>query len=130
MFARQIAIIFVLVVAVLTGGYFLRIPVLSMLYNTNLAEYKLPLMILLLGSGCLASLSYFGVILTIMRRQRWLLIGYGVTAGTSVFLAKILTRQYGLMGAAIEYLSMVTLCMLIFGVELIIFYRLGKRQEQ
>lgn len=129
MFVRQIAIIIGLVVCVLVGGYFLGIPVLSILYNTDLSEYRLPLMILLTGSGCLALLSYFSVIITIMRKQKWLMLGYGMISGLSLFMAKLLTKNYGLIGAAVEYLCVVTLCMVIFGVQLIIFYRKEKRRK-
>ena len=122
LFFRQIFVILLLVICVLLGGYFLGIPLLGILYNTDLTAYLNALMILLLGSGCLALLSYFGVVLTIMRKQKWLLVGYILIAVSAFLTAGILTRSYGVIGASIQYLISVCVCMLIFGGLFIVFY--------
>ena len=51
----------------------LGIPVLSVVYGVDLAGYKTELMVLLLGGGFLAYTSFYQMILTVIRRQNWLI---------------------------------------------------------
>lgn len=83
----------VLTVVALIGGYFLGIPVLSFIYGIKLSYFKIEFMILLIGGGFGASVWLFNNILTIMRKQKGLLLGY---LGTSIFtsiISPILTQK-------------------------------------
>ncbi len=127
LFIRQLGIIFGLIAIVLLGGGFLGISVLSVLYNTDLSAYKIPFMILLLGGGFLAASGYLSVVVTIMRKQNWLMIGYVSAAIIALATARPLVLSMGAMGAALLYANIVFGQMIIFGVIFAVFYR-GEKQ--
>lgn len=130
LFLRQIIIIISLVIIVLLGGFLLGIPILGWLYNTNLMTYKSAFMILLVGSGFLAMQGYFSAILTIMRKQNWLIIGYGVSATIALGASKTVILGYGINGAAVLYSSTICIQMLIFGILFIVFWGKSNRQNK
>ena len=80
--------------ALLLGGWFLGIPVLSAVYGVDLTDYRLTLMIFLLASGAVAMLNLFVALLTAMRKQKHLLLAYAAAslllllAGRPLFNAK------------------------------------------
>lgn len=112
---RQIVIIGMLVIVCLVGAYFLGIPVLSMLYQTDLTDYKGELMILLLASGFLAASGYQSVVLTIMRCQKALLLPHGIVAVSAMVIMPIVVSRYGTMGAAICYMALMALLCMLYG---------------
>ena len=73
---RQIALILLLSVAAIIGGYLLGIPVLSLIYGVDLTDYKKSLVILLIGGGALAIVNFLQMIITVARKQKLLNIGY------------------------------------------------------
>ena len=127
LFLRQLLIIFVLAVGVIVCGTLFGIPVLSLLYNTDLSEYKYPFIILILGGSFLALSGYLSVVITIIRKQNWLLIGYVAAAVIAFFAAKPLTLSWGVLGAAFLYTGIVLLQALIFVVIFIWFYSMKQR---
>lgn len=95
---RKLALVPVAVdAALLLGGWFLGIPLLSAVYGVDLTDYRLILMIFLLAGGAVAMLNLFVALLTAMRKQKLLLLAYAVAslllliAGRSLFAAKDLT---------------------------------------
>ncbi len=126
LFFRQIGIIFFLVLAVLIGGYLLGIPVLSIFYNTDLTELKMPFMFLLIGSGFLGMEGYLQAIITVMRKQKFLLIGFGISAVLALLLSRPAVIKWGIMGASLLYSGIIMLQMLVF---IIIFLIIWKRKE-
>lgn len=123
LFLRQLIIIFGLALCVILCGFLFGIPVLSVLYNTELSKYKLSFIILLVGGSFLAISGYLGVVITILRKQSWLLIGYVIAALIAFFAAKPLTLQFGEIGASVLYTGIVLLQALVFTVIFIRFYR-------
>ncbi len=131
MFKKQIWIIMGMLFLVLTGAYVLGVPVLSWLYNTNLENYKLSMLVLLVGSGFLAVSSYLAVVLTVMRQQKKLIYGYVVASVIALVSAEWLVCRFGVLGASLLYTSVVLLEMVIFFVMFIktLRVRKGKRFE-
>lgn len=117
---RQIMIIGLLAVVCMTGAYVLGIPVLSLLYHTDLTGYKRELMILLLASAFLAVSGYQGVVLTIMRCQKALLLPHGIVAVTAALGLPVVVSRYGTIGAAVCYMALMALLCLLYGVILTI----------
>lgn len=120
---RQILIIISLVLCVILGGYLLGIPVLNIFYNADLFDYKKSFMILLIGSGFLAMEGYFQAILTIMRRQKWLVIGFSISALAALILARPVVLNYGVLGASVLYAGIVMVQMLVFLTVFVVFWR-------
>jgi O-antigen/teichoic acid export membrane protein len=99
------------------GGYFLGIPLLSVLYNTNLSSFKSELLILLLGGGFLGISGLLNAVITIMRKQRWLLGGYLVVAVLAFVLSKRVVEVWEIRGASLLYmLLMLGICICFFAI--------------
>ena len=127
LFILPILVILVLMCVILMGGGILGIPILSILYNTDLNGYKYSFMILLVGSGFLAIQEYLAAIITVMRRQRWLLIGYAVSALTAFLVSRPVIQKYDVIGASVLYSGIMMMQMTIFMVLFIIFYYKGNK---
>lgn len=112
----QVLIIFTITLACIIGAYLIGIPVLSILYSTDLAPYKSELLILLLGGGFLGLSGLLNTMITIIRFQKALLWGYGIIAIVAFILSNYIVQQWEMLGAALLYtLLMVALC-IIFAI--------------
>lgn len=100
-------------------AYFLGIPVLSTIYGIDLSEYKLSLLIVLTGGGFSALLGVFQYVITIMRQQYKLLIGYIAASVFAYFISNNLVKSNGILGGAISYISIYALLVLYFIVLMI-----------
>ncbi len=107
------------------GAFLLGIPVLSLLYGVNLADYKLTLLILLLAGSINAINIILYYVLTIMRVQGLMIPVYLLASGISLLLLDPLTRKSGLNGAAAGYLIIVVLLAVMLTV--CIFWKGRKR---
>ena len=111
---------FVFVVAVtivcITGAWLLGIPVLSVIYNTDLAPYKTDLMIMMIGSGFLGLAGLLANLLTIMRYQNAILVGYAMTAIVAFLFCGKVVEKDGMSGAVYIYLVLlIVLCLIFLG---------------
>lgn len=118
----------VFVIFLLLGGYFLGIPVLSVLYTNALYPYKKVLMIILLGGGANSFGNILYNILTIMRKQYALLIGYTLTSLTAFFFSDLLVLKFGLEGAALSFLTSMFV-FFITAVILFLFFLFNERKK-
>ena len=114
--SRQFVVIFFITLICLMGAYVLGIPVLSTLYSTDLHEYKTELLILLLGGGFLAVVGFFSVVLTTMRKQKWVLVGYTMVTVLTFCLTGKVVQVYGVLGAAGIYTFMIAILSIFLGV--------------
>ena len=110
-------------IAVLLGGYWLGIPVLSLVYGVNLNEYKQELMILLIGGLALGFIGLFTSVLTIIRRQKYLMWSYVVLSIVAVIILNRIVMIYGLYGAAIANTALLIALMLALMIGSIIFMK-------
>ncbi len=111
---RQCVYIACLTIAVIVIGYLMGIPILSIMYGTDLSAYKKEFIILLFGGGLLALAGFLTTTLTIMRRQNKLIIGYVLVSLFALMLSPVLVRSLGMMGASILYLGLMMLLSGIF----------------
>lgn len=116
---RQVLIIVGITVSCLMGAYLIGIPVLSFLYNTNLIDYKLELLVLLCGGGLLGVSGLLSALLTIVRFQKCLTWIYGTVAGVACLSAQYVVGNYGILGASILYLVLMGLLCIGFALCLI-----------
>ena len=99
----QTAGILLISVVVAGGGYLLGTQVLSLIFGQDLTEYRLPLTILLAGSGMTALVDFATNMLTVIRKQNILMCLYSVFAVMSFACTGILVQRYGIEGAAYAY---------------------------
>lgn len=120
---RQTGIIAAITLICMLGAWLMGIPVLSWLYNTNLAPYKTELLILLLGGGFLGLSGFLNTINTIIRQQNLLMWGYGIVAAAACLFSNRVVKEYEMFGAAMLYmvlmavLCVVFLMFLIYGIK-------------
>lgn len=116
---KQLIIIAGISAVCILGAYVVGIPALSILYHTDLTDYKRELLILLLGGGFLAGSGYLSVVLTIMRCQKSLLWPYCLVALIAFLGLKRIVYAYGTVGAAVYYLVLMMLLCFMYGSILI-----------
>lgn len=114
-------------VVCMIGGSLIGIPVLGIFYNVNLVPYRGTFMILLMAGGMNALGIVLYYVLSIMRKQVSILVVYCMAAILVTLLAKPLTLQYGLMGAAVAYLIAMSATCLSF---VVIIIKKFKREER
>lgn len=112
----QIGIAIMITVVCILGAYLVGIPILSLLYRTDLYDYKRELLILLMGGGFLAVSGIFNIVITIMRKQYALIWGYLFVALIAAFSADKVIADFGVEGAAWLYTFLMFILMVLFGM--------------
>ncbi len=115
---KQFIFTIILGLVCVIGAAILGIPVLSVLYNANLQDYWMELVVLQIAGIFMAISMYFCMVHTIFRKQKWLLCGYIAVAIFALITMKPIAIRYGTMGVANNYL----LCMLILSIIFTILY--------
>lgn len=117
---RQIAVIGGITALAVSVALTIGCPVLGILYNADLHSYKLCLTILMIGGGMLALVNLFTVVVTVVRGQKHLMVGYVVTAVVANVLSYYFVSNYGIIGATILYTGLMTMLAAVFAVVLIL----------
>lgn len=122
-FLIQIIIVIGINLVCVIGAYMIGIPTLSLLYNTDLHEYRNELLILLLGGGFLAISGLLNIVVTIMRFQSALLWGYFVVSILAFLFSNYIIDLYGIAGAAWLYTGLMGILCIFFLVIFIAGFR-------
>ena len=85
-------------------GIFLAIPVLNIVYGTDLGQYKASFIVLLLGGIASTFSTVCDNILTVFRKQRYLVISFVVGYIVSLLTAKPLVSKFEIFGASLSFL--------------------------
>lgn len=112
----QLLVILLLALFALGGGALLGIPVLSMIYGVNLSGYRIHLIVLLIGGTFLAYTYFFQMVLTIMRKQKYLVWGYVIAYIVFIFQGGVVVKKYGLLGISVFYMLVMAGIALVFAV--------------
>ena len=114
-FVRQIGIIALITATCVGGAAILGVPVLGLLYNTDLTAHRIELCLLVMGGGFLALLNLFQMGIIVMRRQEQLVLGYVLVAVVVWFCATPVVSAWGMFGAALLYIVFMVLLSMWFG---------------
>ena len=114
---KQVVFVVAITIICIAGAAVLGVPVLSMLFNVDLKPYKLDLLIMLVGSGCLGMATLLGNLLTVMRYQNAILVGYVIVSVISFFFMGRAVLFYNVRGAVVFYVAILFLLSLIFAFE-------------
>lgn len=101
-------------------------PILSIIFGIDLNMYRAELCVVMLGGGMLAYSTFFSTVITIIRMQKTLLVSYGVVALAALVLSGLLVTRFGIMGAAVMYMVLMTILSII--LMIIILYRIKKEE--
>ena len=113
---KQYVVVALITVVVVLGGVLVGIPLLSLLYNVQLSSYKLCFIVMLLGGGFYALVSFLTVVLTVMRDQNKILVGYVLATAASFAFGKLFVVHWKLMGASFLYLTLNLVLTIFFTV--------------
>ncbi|NQN82425.1 lipopolysaccharide biosynthesis protein [Streptococcus suis] len=104
---------------VLLVGCFLGIPVLSLIFGINLQNYSIEFCILLFGGVLNLFAILIDYLLTIQRKQNYLLSATLLTFFISKLIVSPLIKNFAILGASISF----TICMFVYlCASLIVFY--------
>lgn len=116
---KQIGIVVVLTIVCIMGAWLLGIPVLSVFYHTDLTPYKTDLLLMMVGSGFLGLATLLGNLLTVMRYQNAILVGYIIVSVIAFLFSSRAVIAGGIRGAVVFYLILLGVLSLIFLAEFI-----------
>ena len=129
-FAKLVAVLVATAVGItvvtLGAGTWLGIPVLSWLYDIELAPYKSVMLVLIAAGGFNAVSILFYYALTVMRLQKEIFAGYTITFVVSIILPIVMVKAMGIAGAGTSYLIVMMLLTVLFGGMLCV--KLKKRK--
>ncbi|HEM6296300.1 TPA: lipopolysaccharide biosynthesis protein [Streptococcus suis] len=120
---RIVKMVVGLAVLVLVGGIVLGIPALNILYGTNLNKYWLSFIITMLGGIASTFATICDNMLTVLRKQKYLVISFAISCLLSILISNPLVEYYGILGAAIASVSSMWTWFLI---SLVIYLKLQK----
>lgn len=120
MIYRQIIVIACISVIIIFSAFLIGIPILTWIYDIKLNAYRLELCILLIGGSFLALVSLFSVIVTVLRKQKKLVLGYLIVAVLAKLLSPYLVVKYQIFGAACLY-SCLMLALMVYFAVIVIF---------
>ena len=113
----------ILSVLIIAVGHFLGCPVLGWLYGVDLADYQYPFTILLVGGAGYALSIILQTILTIMRHQYVILIGYALSSVFVTILSSLWVKTGGITGAAYSYVAAAGILFIALLISFILSYR-------
>ena len=120
---RQIGVIIAITLLAVAVALTIGCPVLGLMFNADLTGSRWSLTILMIGGGMLALANFLIVIVTVIRKQKYLMPGYIAAAAAAKLLSEHFVTNYGVPGASVLYACLMTLASLFFAVVLIISIR-------
>ena len=115
---------------IIIGGAILGCPILSIVFGVSLSAYTNVLVVLLIGGAFFAFAVIEQVILTVMRRQVYLLIGFGIASVIAMLISGILVEKFALLGAAYAYTISAGALFLVLAFMIFIFLYLEKKKNK
>ena len=94
-------IIGTIVVAII--GRTIGISILALVYGVKLDEYKSIFTALLIFGGISALNNYYSIVITVIRKQKYLLVAYGIGLFLCLTITDYIVKNYKIVGAAWSY---------------------------
>lgn len=113
---KIILFIFIFGLVAVAIGYIIGIPVLELLYKTDLTQYKIPFIIILLAYIIYAMGYVKTVVLTIYRKIKEQSIVYIICSIVICVVSTALVKHYGIYGGAISYFITMLIYYLLFSI--------------
>lgn len=106
----------------MAGAYFIGADILSVLYHrTMILHLKKELVLVMFTGGISATATFMYYVITVMRKQRLLMVGYALGFLCALFIPRVLVPEYALMGAVVSCgISMFVLSAVFVGI--VIFF--------
>lgn len=111
---RIILVIIALGVICILGAYLLGIPVLEFIYGIELSEYRINLMVIILGSTLSVVGTIYSSILTTIRKTFIQFIIYCITTVVAIISSYLFTYYFQINGATVAYFIIMLLQFLLY----------------
>ncbi len=108
------------------GAYIIGIPILELIYNVKLADYKIALVIVLLASTISVSAGMLQPILIAIRKNFIQVVLGAITIIIEIILSIIFINNYGINGAVYAYLISMIVNAIMFYIA---FYNIIKKMK-
>ena len=130
---RQCVILAGLTALAVAVALTIGIPVLSFLFGVDLGDYVAELVVLMIGGGMMAYGVFFSTVITIVRKQNYLIISYGIVFVLSKLLAGYFVKNQGIMGASVLYtvlMGMLAVMLGVFTVKSVFMTEMSKKNNE
>ncbi len=128
-FAKRVALqygaVLLLTLVVVVVGSLIGLPILSWLYGVHLESFRITFILLLVGGGIYALVSFAIIPITTMRFQNCISIGFAIVSIATFLFGKVFVNRWGMNGAAILYICINSL----LAIYLLICYSYKLRKE-
>ena len=124
---KQMLLIVGMTVGIMFFGGLCGVEVLGWMYGVKLTEYRLLFVLLLTFGGFAATVAFFVVVLTIVRKQQFIVVAYIVSALTNLLLANKMVLKHGIWGAGIMYGLTMGMIVIMLLVTFVLTIRKEKR---
>lgn len=120
----------ILTVGAVIGAYLLGIPILNLISGLDLMEYRMELVIVMLGGSMNAVITVLYYVLAVWRKQYWILGGYGVGFVTAFAVTPFMVKAFGITGAVVAYVIPMAMTAVTFLImSLLMIRRADWRKE-
>lgn len=125
----RIAAMGIVTVGVTAAGYVLGPLFLSILYGVDILPYRKEFLLLLIGGGFTGVVNLLYFMVTVMKKQRWMLVSYTITFVLSYFLSYPFVYREKLLGASMSYLITSVVINILMGLLICCNMKGKKRRE-
>lgn len=106
----------VIVLAATGAAYLLGVPALELVYGVDLDNYRTELVLLTFTGGIIALLNILIILITMVRKQKYLLYGYVVIALIILLSGKQILIRFDIIGLCIMFMLSL-ICLLVYFVS-------------
>jgi len=103
MVIKQLLLIIAMTLAIMLAGAVCGVEVLGWLYGVELTQYRMLFVTLLVFGGFAAIVAFLVVVLTIVRRQKFIVVAYLIAAVMNLLISNSIVLRYEIWGAGIVY---------------------------
>ena len=125
---RQCLILLGLTILAVAVALTIGIPVLSWIFDMDLAGHRMDLAILMIGGGAMAYGVFFNYVITIIREQVFLLISYALASAAALVLSGPFVVHAQITGASMLYA--VLMCVLAALLAVVLLWKLHSRSKK
>ncbi len=107
-------LIVILTILAMGAAYLLGIPILQIIYGVDISAYRVELVMIMITGGISALSTFMYYVITVMRIQKYLLIGYISAFIIALILPDILVKKYAITGAVLSCAASLVVLAMVF----------------
>ena len=121
-------LIIVLTILAMGAAYLLGIPILQIIYGVDISGYRTELVLIMVTGGISALSTFMYYVITVMRIQKYLLVGYLSAFVIALFLPEVLVKKYIIAGAVYSCAASLIVLTMVFLLIIISNVMRAKRE--